>query len=87
MLFHHRLWPACPRTRSASLCINDRRRGSAHGAYDRQWSSYCELRPSRVLTIPDIKNPMSLDEDPIPYRFRFIFAKDELTLKVCFHEV
>jgi hypothetical protein len=25
---------------------------------------------------------MSLDEDPIPYRFRFIFAKDEHTLKV-----
>lgn len=25
---------------------------------------------------------MSLDEDPIPYRFRFIFAKEEHTLKV-----
>jgi hypothetical protein len=25
---------------------------------------------------------MSLDEDPKPYRFRFIFAKDEHTLKV-----
>jgi len=30
---------------------------------------------------------MSLDEDPIPYRFRFIFAKEELTLKVSCHEV
>jgi len=30
---------------------------------------------------------MSLDEDPIPYRFRFIFAKDEVTLKVCHHDV
>jgi hypothetical protein len=25
---------------------------------------------------------MSLDEDPLPYRFRFIFAKDEEVLKV-----
>jgi hypothetical protein len=25
---------------------------------------------------------MSLDEDPTPYRFRFVFAKDDSTLRV-----
>lgn len=36
----------------------------------------------QVVSLADLQNPMSLDEDPVPYRFRFIFAKEEPILTV-----